>query len=284
MIHNEQKQTHARDLYFQSDLTTTQIADILAIPRRTLHYWIKQKNWDRQKQAAEHMPALLAENCYHLIAKFTEQLLSETRLMKPITHKEADALYKLTLTVNKLKNRYTLNESMELFGNFIDKLNSVAPDLAKQVSPFVDECIANQSSKYVSQYRPAHFNSQGLIPVPEVNVKEKQLDLQDIMAWEEEASQQQAMEQSGNETLVKPLNNTTGNVAASANTPISTPADDAPCSPEIMRQLQEALTEFSKLPGVDMPASVSEFLELGGGNKKLNNAIPNTPPPRANAA
>lgn len=277
MVHEQQKHEHARDLYFQSDLTTTQIAEILAIPRRTLHYWIKQKNWDRQKQAAEHMPALLAENCYHLIARFTEQLLSETRIMKPITHKEADALYKLTLTVNKLKNRYTLNESMELFGTFMDKLNSVAPDLAKQVSPFVDECIANQSSKYVSQYRPAHFNSQGLIPVPEENVKEKQLDLQDIMAWEEEALQKQTEQEPA-------VDNNTATTPSAVAAKITASDNDAPCSPELLKQLQDALAELGSLPGLDLPGTVDEFLKLGGSNPRLFNTNRNTPPPQANAA
>lgn len=283
MIHTEKTQTHARDLYFQSDLTTTQIAEILAIPRRTLHYWIKEKNWDRQKKAAEHMPALLAENCYHLIAKFTEQLLSETRIMKPITHKEADALYKLTLTVNKLKNRYTLNESMELFGTFMDKLNSVAPDLAKQVSPFVDECIANKSSQYVSQYRPSHFNSQGLIPVPEENVKEQQLDLADIMAWEEEAQQRRAQERAANSETAGtpssiPVSNTTATIPAQGDDTITDAESDA----ELLKQLEDAIAALGPLPDVNVPGAVDEHLRLRASNQ-LYNPGSNTAP-HANAA
>jgi transposase-like protein len=116
---NKTLQAQAQKLYFQSDLSKTEISEMLGIPRRTLHYWIREKNWDRIKRSAAQMPSLLAENIYHIIARFTQQLLGEDRINRPITRHEADTLHKLVLTISKLKARTTLNESMEMFGTFM---------------------------------------------------------------------------------------------------------------------------------------------------------------------
>ena len=182
---NNQQQLQAKNLYFQTDLSKTQIAGLVNVPRRTLHYWIKEKNWDRLKNSAAHMPSLLAENCYHIIARFSEQLLSEDRIMRPITHQEADTLHKLTLTVNKLKNRSTINESMEMFGYFMESVNRKSPELAKELVPFMDEYMSSRAAIDASQFRPDNFNSMGLIPAQQEDTEEKKLDFQDVMEWTE---------------------------------------------------------------------------------------------------
>ena len=182
---NNTLQAQAKNLYFQSDLSKTEISDLLGIPRRTLHYWIREKNWDRIKRSAMHMPSLLAENVYHVIARFTQQLLGEDRINRPITHKEADTLHKLTLTVSKLKNRATLNESMEMFGVFMDNVHRQSPEMAQQITPFVDDYIAGRAATNIHQFRPDNMNDLGLIPKQEENLTEEQLDLQDIMEWTE---------------------------------------------------------------------------------------------------
>jgi hypothetical protein len=181
---NSEQQSQAKHLYFQTSLTKTQIAEMLNIPRRTLHYWIKEKNWDRIKKSATHMPSLIAENCYLIMARFSQQILSEDRIMRPITHKEADTLHKLTLTIGKLKNRSTLNESMEMFGVFMDNVSKKAPDLAEEITPFVDEYISSRAAINVHQFKPDNMNDNGLYPIEKENTRELQLDLQDIMEWD----------------------------------------------------------------------------------------------------
>src|SRR4051812_23182116 len=125
------QQQQAQTLYFQTDLSKTQIAEHLGISRRSLHYWIKQNNWERIKQNAQHIPSMLAENCYRLIGGLTEEILSPDRAGKPVTSQEASAIYKLTLTINKLKNRGTVNEHIELFGWFLDDIAARDPKLAQ---------------------------------------------------------------------------------------------------------------------------------------------------------
>jgi len=182
---NNTLQAQAQKLFFQSDLSKTEISEMLGIPRRALHYWIREKNWDRIKRSAAQMPSLLAENVYHIIARFTQQLLGEDRINRPITHKEADTLHKLTLTIGKLKTRNTLNESMEMFGLFMESVNQKSPEMAQQLVPFVDDYIAGRAATNIQQFRPDNMNDLGLIPKQEANLTEEQLDMQDIMAWTE---------------------------------------------------------------------------------------------------
>ncbi len=40
---NNTLQAQAQKLFFQSDLSMTEISEMLGIPRRTLHYWIREK-------------------------------------------------------------------------------------------------------------------------------------------------------------------------------------------------------------------------------------------------
>src|SRR6185312_8425079 len=105
------------------------------------HHWIRENNWEHQKLCAAHMPVMITENCYHILAAYTEQLLSPERNGAPITHREANTLYKLTNTVSKLQSRATLNENMETFGNFMDTVSVQSPEMAEAIAPFVNGYI-----------------------------------------------------------------------------------------------------------------------------------------------
>jgi hypothetical protein len=179
------KKLHAKHLYFQTELNKTQIADVLNISRRTLHYWIREGNWERLKRSSEHMPSLIAENCYHIMAHLTNSYLSERRLTNPVTPKEIDALHKLILTINKLKSRAALNEHVETFGLFIDKIRQKAPDVAEKVAPFVEEYLEERAAITAGSCTPPHFNDMGYIPMNDTtDYEEQQLDNHDSMAWD----------------------------------------------------------------------------------------------------
>jgi len=176
---NNEKQKQAQNLYFQTDLNKTQIAELLNISRRSLHYWIKDGAWDRLKLNAVHMPAMLAENCYHLIGHYTKYLLSERRIVTPVSFKEAETLHRLVLTVNKLKNRSTINESMEMFAFFMEGLNKKAPKLAEEIMPHVEDYIAKRASVTHKDLMSSEFNELGLLPIKETDLDEARKDTDD---------------------------------------------------------------------------------------------------------
>jgi hypothetical protein len=173
---NQQKQ-QARNLYFQTELTKTQIASMLNVSRRSISYWVKEGEWDRLRQSAAHMPAILAENCYHIFGHLTEGYLSERRMTSPVTLREVETLHKLTLTIKNLKNRATLNESMESFGYFLNALKQKNTKLADELMPYIDDYMTAAASTSRRDYAPEHFTGiGGRIPWLPEDTTEKQLD------------------------------------------------------------------------------------------------------------
>lgn len=179
----QEQQHQAERLFFQTDLSKTQIAQTLGISRRTLHHWIRDNNWERLKACAAYVPSFISENCYHIMGQLTEHILSPERADKPVTREEVDNLHKLAITIGKLKNRSTLNESMEMFAHFSEGLNATAPALAKEVEPHIESFIASRASFSRTAIAPQ------VKPTPAPNkptaqqLTEEQLDLEDMLAW-----------------------------------------------------------------------------------------------------
>jgi hypothetical protein len=166
-------QSKARRLYFQTDLTKTEIAQALCIPRRTLHHWIKEQNWEYQKQCATHMPVLIAEKCYHILSNFTDQLLAPDRKDVMVSPAEVSILYRLTTAISKLKSHVTLNQKIEVLAGFADTVNSASPEMAKALAPFIDKYIVAGAAASTSVPVP------GASPLAPAQLQaERQLDME----------------------------------------------------------------------------------------------------------
>ena len=171
---NTELQAKARKLFFQSTLSKTEIATALGIPRRTLHHWIKEQNWEYQKQCASHMPVMIAEKCYNVLNHYAGMLMAPERAGTLLSHKEADTIHKMTVSIAKLKTAATLNESMEMFSHFLASVNRSSPEMAQRIAPLVSGFVATAASSSVSV--PLLYDAP---PTPEEIEHEKQLDLQD---------------------------------------------------------------------------------------------------------
>lgn len=168
------KKTQAQELYAQTALTKTEIAAALGIHRNTISTWVREGDWNRLKAAGQNLPSILAENCYHIMGHLTESYLSEWRLTDPITHKEADTLYKLACTIAKLRSRTTINETMEMMSAFTHDLRKQNRKLAGQLRPYVDKYLARQAKISVASLVPGEFTAPGgRIPVETPQETEK---------------------------------------------------------------------------------------------------------------
>jgi len=181
---NEEK-LMAEQLFYQSDLTKTQIADCIGINRRTLTTWINDNQWDRTRTSARHMPCLLAENVYIVIAHLTNNILSEDRINRPITDTESKILHRLILDVNKLKNRATLNENLEMMRYFMEFVQFKDPDAVGNIQPFVSEYIKSRAKVQAGQFMSADFNDYGLKIRKEENMEEFHKDIDERLNPEE---------------------------------------------------------------------------------------------------
>ena len=165
-MENDKKQS-ARHLYAQTDLNKSQIANMLGIHRHTLSIWIREGDWDRLKNAGDNLPSILAEKVYLMIGHLTDYHLSERRMTDPISHKEADTLYKLALTVAKLRTRSALNESMEMMGHLLQRIQKKDTELATRLAPHVDEYLSEKAHIHTEHLLPEGYTAPGgRIPVP----------------------------------------------------------------------------------------------------------------------
>ena len=163
---NEQ-QEEAKDLYFNSNLSKTEIADRVGVSRKTIVYWSQQGNWEQVRQSARNMPSLVAEKCYYLIDHSLNSLLAESNAryaMMPLTLKDAQTIHLLAATIKKLKNRSTVNESMEMFNFFLGGLTRRDPELAAQVAPQIEEYITIRKNCETNDFLMEEFRHDATLP------------------------------------------------------------------------------------------------------------------------
>jgi len=159
----------AQHLYFQTDLSQAEIAQLLGVSRATLNTWAREGDWARIRVSAQHMPCLITENLYMVMAKLTENILSELRIMRPVTKAEADTLRSISLTIKNLNGRSSVNESLEMMSFFIEDVNSKDPEMAQKIKPFITEYIAARAAVQPGQFMHSRFNHMGHIPATDAS-------------------------------------------------------------------------------------------------------------------
>lgn len=174
-----QEREQAQYLYFQTDYTKGQIAEMLKVNRHTISMWAHQGNWDKLRKSARTLPALVAEKCYHLVDSYTSGILGDAYTAQNINIKHAQTIHLLASSIKKLKNRSTVNETMEMFNFFLDNLNRRNPDLAAQIVPEVDEYLRARGDASVNDHLTSTFSEDGSIPFPADEFTEQSLDQQD---------------------------------------------------------------------------------------------------------
>jgi hypothetical protein len=180
------KHQQAKNLYFQTDLTKTEIAAQLGINRRTVMLWTKQGNWDELKKSAEHLPSLVAEKCYYLLDQFATRLLFDGAVVSQISHKDADVINKLASSIRKLKNRSTTNESMEMFNFFVNDVKKKNPQFAEEMMPYIEQYIATRKDIDMSDFLTNRFSENAIVQAQNREVQEHYLDQKDLEAFKTE--------------------------------------------------------------------------------------------------
>lgn len=165
----------AQRLYFQTDSSKSEIAETVGISRRTLHYWIRQNHWDHLKTHSGLMPTVLAANCYLILGKMQENILSPERADQPVTLQEVNAMHRMVVTIGKLNQRGTLSEQLEMLSAFTDFIEARRPD----VVPLLDTLIG----EYANAQAADHAASGHAVLPHTVDEKEQLLDQQDLEAW-----------------------------------------------------------------------------------------------------
>jgi hypothetical protein len=183
------QQQQARNLFIQSDLSKTKIAENLNVDRRTIYQWSIDGDWEKLKNSAKCMPSLLAEKCYYLISHLTDHLLHADVAYQTVTKSDVDMIYKLTKTVTMLKKGSTVNENMETFTWFLEGLHKRDANLAEALIPYADAFISSRTGTDPSEFTLAGHDARGFKPFPEQAITEKWRDEQDAAAIIKEMEQ-----------------------------------------------------------------------------------------------
>ena len=107
------------------------------------------------------MPLVLAEKCYYLVGHFTDHLLSRGSVNGGIAHSDAETLYKLVLSIGRLKKGSTVNENMEAFTYFLESIKKKDPGLAEQLMPHFEEYITARHDFTQASFLPDGYTRDG---------------------------------------------------------------------------------------------------------------------------
>ncbi len=154
----------AKELYFQTNLSKTEIAEKVGVTRKTVLFWAQQGNWYQLRKSARTLPSIVAEKCYYLVDQYASHLLTDGAIMANFSLRDAQVLHLLAGTIKKLKNRSTVNESMEMFNFFLENLNKRNPGLAEQVSPEIENYIDTRRRIEKNDVLLEEFNDDGSLP------------------------------------------------------------------------------------------------------------------------
>ncbi len=101
------KQHLAHDLYFSTDKTQQEIADILDVSRKTINGWIRKNRWDEMKIAAKQMPSLILQDIYSHINAVNDKIFSRDEAERCPTVKEVNMLHKLLIMTRSIQKQHT---------------------------------------------------------------------------------------------------------------------------------------------------------------------------------
>src|ERR1700733_990212 len=177
----------AREMYFQTNMSKTEIATKLGVNRRTVLLWCKQDNWERLRQASNTMPSIIAEKIYYLLDNFLTQCLRDPDWTFA-TYKDSQTIYLLTSSIKKLKNRKSaINETMETFGALLEGLKKRKPELAEQITPELEEYLSACADKKVSDHYMDGVNEFGGMGFKsDEEEQEERQDKADLAEFQEE--------------------------------------------------------------------------------------------------
>lgn len=218
------QQEQAKELYFQSNLSKTEIAGKLNVNRRTIYMWAQEGNWDALRKSAQHMPSILAEKLYYVIGHLTDNILKRDCSQQTVTKAEVDMLSKLTNSVAKLRKGSTVSENMETFTHLLERIKRTDASLADQLVPHVAGYVEARRGLSESSFLLAGHNHNGSLPHFGDDILEKWADEEEAEAIRQEA-QQQAVRNSADTT---PAGNAT---TKQPSTWSSAPAPGIPLTP-----------------------------------------------------
>jgi hypothetical protein len=156
MAPNTTAKEQARRLYFQSNFTQQQIADIAGVNVRTVFDWINQGDWKRAKDMVLNAPTFLAEQYYHQLAALNKTIAARLDAPYP-TKEESEIMRRVTATLKTVKGKRSRPELVEILADFsafaADYTPALGNVLPKVISAFLDALSGNGPAARLAQIK-----------------------------------------------------------------------------------------------------------------------------------
>jgi hypothetical protein len=142
----------AFNLYFQSDLTNKQIADMLNIDRKTLFTWAKEGDWKKAKDTIRHAPSFLVEQYYDQLNEINRAIAQRTERPYP-TKEEATIIKTISATIKQIGVRQSASEAMDVFIDFGLEVCRYDPAFHRQMIVHMDKYVQHLTDYSLERYR-----------------------------------------------------------------------------------------------------------------------------------
>lgn len=190
-----QEQQRAYNLFMQTNLTKTEIADQIGVNRRTIYQWSVQGDWDVLRRSARTMPSIIGQKLYHIFGHFTDHILIRQAAYQTVTKDEAYTLHKLVSALGMIRSRNILSETMESFTGLLEQVKEKDEDLAQQILPHVENYIAAGAEPRHYSMVLQGYNPDGTLPFPEKELTDRDDDFREWCAIrQEEEDERRAVE------------------------------------------------------------------------------------------
>lgn len=142
----EDQKLQARELYFQSDLNQSQIAEEVGVSQKTVSLWVSNGRWATLKEMSRNTPAMMIDNMYAELVELNSAIQSRQSGKRFATREEADIRRKLLLGIRSIQQQQSAGSHMEVLLNFIEFLKRSAPGLAKEITLLADSYLCGEKS------------------------------------------------------------------------------------------------------------------------------------------
>ena len=151
-----EKQQQAYALFFNTDKTSIEIADILDVNRKTVYLWIKNGKWEEMKRAANVAPGMILLDVYGHIGAINNKIRQREHDNQIPTMEEVEKLRKLLGMVKNI-NKNHIGSYMESFTELVRFIGGT------------DEVLSWKVAEYAKRYVRGNFGDMEM----ETSVKSK---------------------------------------------------------------------------------------------------------------
>jgi predicted transcriptional regulator len=109
----------ARNLYLETGLTQSQIAELVGISQKTVSLWVSEGQWARLKRLAKEMPGIAVDSMFTELTEINNAVRNRPEGMRYATLEEAEIRRKILASIKYVQEHRSAGSHIEVMMNFI---------------------------------------------------------------------------------------------------------------------------------------------------------------------